>query len=96
MRVLQTVYKRLTGSRLDCPRYGTHWETIGFQGEATPFWGGPQPIGAKPLWTPVTDSHLRLLICCTVERVCVPQVLCYTLIMCVCVCLCLYRYRPSH
>ncbi|XP_062310348.1 ELMO domain-containing protein 3 [Osmerus eperlanus] len=32
MRVLQTVYKRLTGSRLDCPRYGTHWETIGFQG----------------------------------------------------------------
>ncbi|KAM8866209.1 ELMO domain-containing protein 3 [Synchiropus picturatus] len=32
MRVLQTIYKRLTGSRLDCPRYGTHWENIGFQG----------------------------------------------------------------
>ncbi|KAM9810984.1 ELMO domain-containing protein 3 [Neosynchiropus ocellatus] len=32
MRVLQTIYKRLIGSRLDCPRYGTHWENIGFQG----------------------------------------------------------------
>lgn len=32
MRVLQTVYKRLSGKRLDCPRYGTHWENIGFQG----------------------------------------------------------------
>lgn len=33
MRVLQTIYKRLIGSRLDCPRYGTHWENIGFQGK---------------------------------------------------------------
>lgn len=32
MRVLQTIYKRLIGSRLDCPRYGAHWENIGFQG----------------------------------------------------------------
>lgn len=32
MRVLQTIYKRLIGSKLDCPRYGVHWETIGFQG----------------------------------------------------------------
>ncbi|TWW61306.1 RNA-binding motif and ELMO domain-containing protein 1 [Takifugu flavidus] len=32
MRVLQTIYKRLLGSRLDCPRYGSHWENIGFQG----------------------------------------------------------------
>lgn len=32
MRVLQTIYKRLVGSKLDCPRYGVHWETIGFQG----------------------------------------------------------------
>ncbi|XP_023694273.1 ELMO domain-containing protein 3 isoform X2 [Paramormyrops kingsleyae] len=31
-RVLQTIYKRLTGTRLDCPRYGPHWETVGFQG----------------------------------------------------------------
>ncbi|XP_064209930.1 ELMO domain-containing protein 3 isoform X1 [Anguilla rostrata] len=31
-RVLQTIYKRLTGSRADCPRYGPHWETVGFQG----------------------------------------------------------------
>lgn len=32
MRVLQTVYKRLAGGRQDCPRYGAHWENIGFQG----------------------------------------------------------------
>ncbi|XP_069475050.1 ELMO domain-containing protein 3 isoform X2 [Ambystoma mexicanum] len=32
MRVLQTVYKKLTGSRFDCPRFGTHWEHLGFQG----------------------------------------------------------------
>uniref|UniRef100_A0A8C8DDX4 ELMO/CED-12 domain containing 3 n=1 Tax=Oryzias sinensis TaxID=183150 RepID=A0A8C8DDX4_9TELE len=32
MRVLQTIYKRLIGSRLDCPRFGPHWENIGFQG----------------------------------------------------------------
>ncbi|KAM3868190.1 ELMO domain-containing protein 3 [Diretmus argenteus] len=32
MRVLQTIYKRLMGSRMDVPRYGTHWENIGFQG----------------------------------------------------------------
>lgn len=32
LRVLQTIYKRLLGSRLDCPRYGPHWENIGFQG----------------------------------------------------------------
>ncbi|XP_068012700.1 ELMO domain-containing protein 3 isoform X2 [Melanerpes formicivorus] len=32
MRILQTVYKRLTCSRLGCPRYGAHWEELGFQG----------------------------------------------------------------
>ena len=31
-RVVQTIYKQLTGSTIDCPRYGTHWEQIGFQG----------------------------------------------------------------
>lgn len=30
--VLQTIYKRLAGTKLDCPRYGNHWEVIGFQG----------------------------------------------------------------
>jgi len=30
--VLRTLYRRLTGSRVDCPRYGHHWEDIGFQG----------------------------------------------------------------
>ncbi|NXU55976.1 ELMD3 protein, partial [Turnix velox] len=32
MRILQTIYKKLTCSRLSCPRYGAHWEELGFQG----------------------------------------------------------------
>nr|XP_020667765.1 ELMO domain-containing protein 3 isoform X1 [Pogona vitticeps]XP_020667766.1 ELMO domain-containing protein 3 isoform X1 [Pogona vitticeps]XP_020667767.1 ELMO domain-containing protein 3 isoform X1 [Pogona vitticeps] len=32
MRILQTIYKKLTGSRFDCARYGPHWEDLGFQG----------------------------------------------------------------
>lgn len=32
LAVLQTLYKQLTGARFDCPRYGSHWEDIGFQG----------------------------------------------------------------
>jgi hypothetical protein len=32
VRVLQTIYKKLTGDIVDCPRYGSHWEQIGFQG----------------------------------------------------------------
>ena len=31
-QVLLTLYKLLTGSKIDCPRYGSHWEQIGFQG----------------------------------------------------------------
>jgi len=34
IRVLQTVYRQLTGDKVDCPRYGAHWEQIGFQGSA--------------------------------------------------------------
>lgn len=34
MRILQTIYKKLTCSPLGCPRYGTHWEELGFQGTA--------------------------------------------------------------
>jgi len=34
MRILQTIYKQLTRSRLGCPRYGVHWEELGFQGRA--------------------------------------------------------------
>ncbi len=29
--MLLTLYKLLTGNRVDCPRYGSHWELIGFQ-----------------------------------------------------------------
>ena len=32
MMMLQTIYKKLTATDLDCPRYGAHWESIGFQG----------------------------------------------------------------
>ncbi|XP_074899842.1 ELMO domain-containing protein 3 isoform X2 [Buteo buteo] len=32
MRILQTIYKKLTRSSLGCPRYGAHWEELGFQG----------------------------------------------------------------
>ncbi|PSN55502.1 hypothetical protein C0J52_02582 [Blattella germanica] len=32
VRMLQTVYQRLTGTRVECPHYGAHWEHIGFQG----------------------------------------------------------------
>ncbi|XP_064630635.1 uncharacterized protein LOC135489280 [Lineus longissimus] len=31
-QILQTIYKKLTGSKFDCQRYGDHWELIGFQG----------------------------------------------------------------
>lgn len=43
MRVLQTIYKRLICSRLDCPRYGAHWENIGFQGK-TPALSHPDAL----------------------------------------------------
>ncbi|CAK8697190.1 unnamed protein product [Clavelina lepadiformis] len=31
-RVIQTIYKRLIGSKHNCPNHGPHWEVIGFQG----------------------------------------------------------------
>ena len=31
-RILYTLYKGLTKMKVDCPRYGKHWENIGFQG----------------------------------------------------------------
>ncbi|XP_059082604.1 ELMO domain-containing protein 3-like isoform X1 [Tigriopus californicus] len=31
-QTLQTIYKQLTGDLVDCPRFGSHWEEIGFQG----------------------------------------------------------------
>ena len=30
--MLRTIYRQLTSTTLDCPRYGSHWEEIGFQG----------------------------------------------------------------
>uniref|UniRef100_A0A2K6RXN8 ELMO domain containing 3 n=1 Tax=Rhinopithecus roxellana TaxID=61622 RepID=A0A2K6RXN8_RHIRO len=31
-RVLQTIYKKLTGSKFDCALHGDHWEDLGLQG----------------------------------------------------------------
>eukprot|EP00117_Sycon_ciliatum_P012458 scpid38427/ scgid2041/ ELMO domain-containing protein 3; RNA-binding motif and ELMO domain-containing protein 1; RNA-binding motif protein 29; RNA-binding protein 29 len=31
-RILLTIYKKLTGDVIDCPRFGSHWQSIGFQG----------------------------------------------------------------
>lgn len=32
VRILQTLHRKLTGSKFDCNRFGSHWEQIGFQG----------------------------------------------------------------
>jgi len=32
LSMLRTIYRQLTSTTLDCPRYGDHWEQIGFQG----------------------------------------------------------------
>jgi ELMO domain-containing protein len=32
-RVLQTIYRDMTGDKLSCPRFGSHWEALGFQGK---------------------------------------------------------------
>lgn len=32
LSLLRSLYRQLTGSNIDCPRYGHHWEDIGFQG----------------------------------------------------------------
>jgi len=31
LHMLRTLHRQLTGARFDCPRYGHHWEDIGFQ-----------------------------------------------------------------
>ena len=32
LSMLRTIYRQLTSTTLDCPRYGDHWQQIGFQG----------------------------------------------------------------
>ncbi|NXS61169.1 ELMD3 protein, partial [Brachypteracias leptosomus] len=48
MRILQTIYKQLTRSRLGCPRYGEHWEELGFQGRAEERPGGETSAQGHP------------------------------------------------
>ncbi|NWS83436.1 ELMD3 protein, partial [Toxostoma redivivum] len=54
MRILQTIYQQLTRSKLGCPRYGTHWEELGFQGRR-----GSNPLpGEIPRPIPKIHSNL--------------------------------------
>ena len=32
LAALRAIHRQLTGGRVDCPRYGQHWEEVGFQG----------------------------------------------------------------
>ncbi|NXP96951.1 ELMD3 protein, partial [Vidua macroura] len=50
MRILQTIYRQLTRSRLGCPRYGAHWEELGFQGRT----------GSSPLPEEIPKIHSNL------------------------------------
>ncbi|NXO21575.1 ELMD3 protein, partial [Cisticola juncidis] len=50
MRILQTIYQQLTRSRLGCPRYGAHWEELGFQGRR----------GSNPLPGEIPKIHSNL------------------------------------
>ncbi|NXJ27686.1 ELMD3 protein, partial [Dicrurus megarhynchus] len=52
MRILQTIYRQLTRSRLGCPRYGAHWEQLGFQGRR-----GSTPLPGE---IPIPKIHLKL------------------------------------
>ncbi|NWU32170.1 ELMD3 protein, partial [Dyaphorophyia castanea] len=62
MRILQTIYRQLTRSRLGCPRYGAHWEQLGFQGRrgSTPL-PGEIPIPKIQLNLPRSNSLLSQL-----------------------------------
>ncbi|NXO06518.1 ELMD3 protein, partial [Oriolus oriolus] len=59
MRILQTIYRQLTCSRLGCPRYGAHWEQLGFQGRSgsTPL-PGEIPIPKIQLNLPWSDCSI--------------------------------------
>lgn len=54
MRILQTIYQQLTCSRLGCPRYGAHWEELGFQGRR----GRNLPAGE--ILRPIIKIHANL------------------------------------
>ncbi|NXH87427.1 ELMD3 protein, partial [Edolisoma coerulescens] len=60
MRILQTIYRQLMRSRLGCPRYGAHWEQLGFQGRSSPLPGDiPIPkIQLNPRWSDLVLSQL--------------------------------------
>lgn len=54
MRILQTIYQQLTCSRLGCPRYGAHWEELGFQGRR-----GHSPLSGE-IPRPIPKIHADL------------------------------------
>ncbi|NXA57332.1 ELMD3 protein, partial [Nothocercus julius] len=59
VRILQTIYQSLTRSALACPRYGAHWEELGFQG-ADPGTDlrGTGMLGLLQILHFVTDSRM--------------------------------------
>ncbi|NWR25047.1 ELMD3 protein, partial [Emberiza fucata] len=60
MRILQTIYRQLTRSRLGCPRYGAHWEELGFQGRtgSSPLPGDMPQIHPDLPWNLPAPSRL--------------------------------------
>ncbi|NXB51726.1 ELMD3 protein, partial [Leucopsar rothschildi] len=54
MRILQTIYQQLTRSKLGCPRYGAHWEELGFQGRR-----GSNPLPGE-IPRPILKIHSNL------------------------------------
>ncbi|NXF27527.1 ELMD3 protein, partial [Rhodinocichla rosea] len=60
MRILQTIYRQLTRSRLGCPRYGAHWEELGFQGRtgSSPLPGDIPKIHPDLPWNLPVPSQL--------------------------------------
>uniref|UniRef100_A0A0K2UWQ0 ELMO domaincontaining protein 3like [Latimeria chalumnae] n=1 Tax=Lepeophtheirus salmonis TaxID=72036 RepID=A0A0K2UWQ0_LEPSM len=60
--VLLTLYKQLTGNRFDVPRYGCHWEDIGFQGNdpATDLRGVGLLGLVQPLYLVMNSDYKRM------------------------------------
>ena len=56
-RMLLSLYRGVTGAKLDCARYGAHWEEIGFQGKH------PQVVVCGPLVDSPCQCYYRCCCC---------------------------------
>ena len=63
--VLQTIYKKLTATNLDCPRYGAHWESIGFQGMIVSIFSSLSRLSRIDFYSSNQDS---VLVICVQDR----------------------------